>query len=122
MFEIPPPLPRDFCARSALRVARDCIGKWLVKHNRDDIRIGRIVEVEAYVGVRDRACHAYAGHRSPRNESMYGPAGHAYVFQTDPGQSVPIASSTRTVDSCPPNPTQNARLVLGDRHGTPPPF
>jgi len=42
--------------------------------------IGRIVEAEAYTGVRDRACHGFGGRRSARNESMYGPAGHAYVF------------------------------------------
>ena len=43
---------------------------------------GQIVEVEAYAGVGDRAAHCYDGHRSPRNEVMYGRAGRAYVYFT----------------------------------------
>ncbi len=43
---------------------------------------GRLVEVEAYLGPEDRCAHSYKGHRSPRNEVMYGPAGHAYVYFT----------------------------------------
>jgi DNA-3-methyladenine glycosylase len=74
------PLPRAFYARSALDVARDCIGQILVHETGAELLVGRIVEAEAYVGVADKACHGYAGHRSSRNESMYGPAGHAYVF------------------------------------------
>ncbi|MGC4065455.1 MAG: DNA-3-methyladenine glycosylase [Polyangiaceae bacterium] len=74
------PLPRAFYARAAIDVARDCIGQLLVHEREDELLTGRIVEAEAYVGVEDRACHAYGGHRSARNESMFGPPGHAYVF------------------------------------------
>jgi DNA-3-methyladenine glycosylase len=73
-------LERSFYARSALKVARDAIGKLLVHESKRGTLVGRIVETEAYVGVKDQACHGYGGRRTPRNESMYGPAGHAYVF------------------------------------------
>ena len=61
-------------------VARDCLGKHLVFESAAGLLAGRIVEVEAYVGVRDRAAHSFAGRRSKRNEVMYGRAGFAYVF------------------------------------------
>src|SRR5262249_44608509 len=46
----------------------------------DGLVAGRIVETEAYRGPADRAAHSRGGHRSARNEVMYGPAGHAYVY------------------------------------------
>jgi DNA-3-methyladenine glycosylase len=72
-------LSRDFFARDTLAVARDLLGQRLVRVL-DGARLsGRIVEVEAYVGEEDQACHARCG-RTERNAPMYGPPGHAYVY------------------------------------------
>jgi DNA-3-methyladenine glycosylase len=75
-------LPRSFYARGdALEVARSLLGKRLVVPAPTGERVsGRVVEVEAYVGVEDRASHAYGGRRTARNESMYAEGGAAYVY------------------------------------------
>ncbi len=68
-----------FFERDTLRVARDLLGKLLVR-GLDGRRLwGRLVEVEAYLGPEDQAAHSARG-RTPRNEVMFGPCGHAYVY------------------------------------------
>jgi DNA-3-methyladenine glycosylase len=72
-------VPRSFYDRPTLDVTRDLLGKVLV-HDRRGIRTaGIIVEVEAYIGESDPACHAAPG-PTRRNEPLYGPPGHAYVY------------------------------------------
>jgi DNA-3-methyladenine glycosylase len=73
------PLPRSFFARDTQRVARELLGKLLVRRWRGSALIGRITEVESYVGPDDLACHASKG-CTPRTKVMFGPAGHAYVY------------------------------------------
>ena len=72
-------LGRDFYRRSTLTVARELLGQRLVKILDGQRLSGLIVEVEAYIGEDDAACHAACG-RTPRNEAMYGSPGHAYVY------------------------------------------
>ncbi len=72
-------LSRAFFARHTLTVAREMIGKYLIRQDGDRLLAGRIIEVEAYRGAEDKACHASKG-RTPRTEVLYGPPGHAYVY------------------------------------------
>ena len=69
-----------FFDRPTPRVARDLLGKILAHRIGRKTFYGRIVETEAYHGMTDRACHAHKG-RTPRTAPMFGPPGHANVYQ-----------------------------------------
>jgi DNA-3-methyladenine glycosylase len=73
------PLPREFYNRSPLVVAREFIGKKLVREYEGNLLSGMIMETEAYFGESDSASHAYRG-MTRRNTVLYGEAGHAYVY------------------------------------------
>lgn len=77
-----PVLGPEFFDRDTVAVARDLLGKVLVREVQGRRLWGRLVEVEAYLGPDDLAAHSSGGRRSPRNEVMYGPPGHAYVYFT----------------------------------------
>ncbi len=71
-----------FFNRDTVTVARDVLGKLLVREV-DGARLwGRLIEVEAYLGPDDLAAHSRGGRRTPRTEVMFGASGHAYVYFT----------------------------------------
>lgn len=72
-------LQPSFFSRDTLRVARDLLGRRLVRVINGQRVSGLIVEAEAYIGEDDLACHAARG-RTARTEVMYGPAGRSYVY------------------------------------------
>ncbi len=73
------PLKRKFFARNTEQVARELLGKIIVRQINKQKIMARITEVEMYRGENDLACHASRG-RTPRTETLYGEPGYAYVY------------------------------------------
>jgi DNA-3-methyladenine glycosylase len=72
-------LPQSYFNRATLVVARSLMGKYLVRKNGKGTMSAKIIEVEAYVGPHDRACHASKG-RTPRTDVLFGRPGISYVY------------------------------------------
>jgi DNA-3-methyladenine glycosylase len=76
------PLPRSFYRRDAITLARDLLGRRLVRVHHDQRLAGIIVETEAYLGISDQAAHTHGGRHTKRNHSMWLDGGMAYIYFT----------------------------------------
>ncbi len=74
-------LKKSFYSRDTAKVARELIGKILCRKLPDGLVLKAVItETEAYLGIKDRACHTFGGRRTMRTEAMWGDAGRAYVY------------------------------------------
>lgn len=74
-------LSREFFDRDTLPVARELLGKHLVRRLPDGRLVTcRITETEAYIGRMDKACHAYGYKRTARTETLFARPGTAYIY------------------------------------------
>lgn len=120
------PLPRSFFERDTLIVARELLGRKLVREISGRRISGYITEAEAYIGEQDLACHAHVG-KTRRNAVMYGPPGHAYVYFTygmhwmfncvTGTQDFPAAVLLRSI-----HPLEGLDFIAAHRNGQPEPL
>lgn len=73
-------LPQTFFLENTVDIARDLVGKYLIRRYNGITLAARITETEAYVGRMDKACHAYNYRRTQRTETLFAPPGTAYVY------------------------------------------
>jgi DNA-3-methyladenine glycosylase len=73
-------LKKQFYMQDTLCAAKELLGKYLVHNTSNGRIVGKIVEVEAYIGPNDKGSHSYGGKRTARNETMYAVGGTAYVY------------------------------------------
>lgn len=73
-------LDKDFFNRDTVEVARDLLGRYLVRSLNGETVVCRITETEAYVGAIDKACHAYGGRMTNRTRTLYAAPGTSYVY------------------------------------------
>lgn len=73
-------LTREFFNRDTKLVAKEILGKYLVRQSNKGVMIGKIIEVEAYLGIKDKACHSYGSKKTERTKVMYEKPGTLYVY------------------------------------------
>lgn len=73
-------LPRSFFLGNTVDIARDMVGKYLVRQYDGVTLAARITETEAYIGRTDKACHAYGYRRTERTKTLFAPPGTAYIY------------------------------------------
>jgi DNA-3-methyladenine glycosylase len=73
-------LPRKFYIQPTLKVAKQMLGKYLVRKIGQEKLIGKIVETEAYIGPQDKASHAFGGRKTERNKAEWLIGGHIYIY------------------------------------------
>ena len=73
-------LNRDFFNRDTVNVAKELIGKYIVRKTKGGNIIGKIIEVEAYLGPSDKACHSYNYKKTDRTKPMYMIPGTLYIY------------------------------------------
>jgi len=73
-------LEREFYVRDTIEIAKDLLGKYIVRKDGNKKIEGKIIETEAYIGPQDRASHAYKGKITKRNEAEYLIGGHIYIY------------------------------------------
>ena len=70
----------DFISNNVLKIARNLLGKILCSNINNQLTSGKIVEVEAYLGINDKASHSYNNKRTKRTGPMFEEGGIAYVY------------------------------------------
>jgi len=73
-------LTRTFFKRDTKLVAKELLGKYLVRKSKEGVMVGKVIEVEAYLGVDDKACHSYDSKMTERTKVMYEEPGTLYVY------------------------------------------
>jgi DNA-3-methyladenine glycosylase len=73
-------LATDFFSRDTVEVGKDLLGRYLIKETNKGTIIGKIIEVEAYLGPNDKACHAYKYNKTEKTKAMYMKPGTFYVY------------------------------------------
>lgn len=92
-------LRRSFFNRNPLEVSKELLGEFLVRNINGERLVGKITEVEAYLGTGDLAAHARAG-KTKRTQVLFGQPGYAYIFQTRHHFCLNVVTEGEDTPSC----------------------